>query len=258
MICFALVFFLLCTCVISLFAQYPYIISQEESNALAHMYGTQEYGQSFTVPTAGCISQIQISLRPLAYPVNVTLNVYPEEGYSSPLFVQNYPVTAEGLITLDFEFPLLVSAGLFTFSITPDERTFISMSTVNPDSEGSMYLWDGNSSPENDLYFIITIIEPVTSVNDPSAVPDAFILAQNYPNPFNPNTTISFKIPGRARVTLNVFDLMGHEVARLVDGIREAGTSTVEWNASRVPTGVYIYKLQSEGCVKIRKCVLMK
>jgi len=242
----------------SVSARYPYSISQEEINASAHMYGTQEYGQSFTLANAGSISQIQISLRPLTYPANVTLHIYPDEGYSGPVFTQSYPVAAEGTILMELESPLKVNPGAYTFSVTPDENTFISMSTLNPYSEGTMISWDGSPLSENDLYFIIVMAEPVTAVGGFSTVPGSFVLEQNYPNPFNPVTMISFSLPGRMQATLGIFDIRGGELARLVDDVLDAGPHTVEWNASRIPAGVYIYRLQSEGIIRNGKCVLIK
>ncbi|MFC1568742.1 T9SS type A sorting domain-containing protein [bacterium] len=246
------------TWMIQLFAQYPYTISQEALNASSHMYGDQEYGQSVKITDAGSISQIQVSLNPLAYPANVTLNIYEGEGYSTLLFTQDYPVTAEGTIALDFDTPLPVSSDIFTFSITPDQRMFITMSTMNPFSEGTMYFWDGNSIPENDLYFILTVIESPSNISYTSIVPCDFALEQNYPNPFNPSTVISFTIPQTVHVTMTVYNLMGHEVIRLIDGIREAGTHIVEWDASHAPAGTYFYKFQTEGYEKIEKCLLIK
>jgi ELWxxDGT repeat protein len=73
--------------------------------------------------------------------------------------------------------------------------------------------------------------------------PEAFVLFQNYPNPFNPSTSISFSIPSRSFVSLKVFDLLGREVATLVNEQKPAGTYTQKWNAANVSSGIYFYRL---------------
>jgi hypothetical protein len=88
--------------------------------------------------------------------------------------------------------------------------------------------------------------ELVTSVADASAdVPARFFLDQNYPNPFNPTTTISFTLPAKSFVTMNVFDLLGREVATLVSGELGAGRYTRRWDVAGVASGVYFYRLQA-------------
>jgi hypothetical protein len=74
-------------------------------------------------------------------------------------------------------------------------------------------------------------------------LPREVALAQNYPNPFNPTTAISYQLIAISFVTLKVFDLLGREVATLVDGRMEAGTHTAVWNASGFASGVYFYRL---------------
>jgi len=82
-------------------------------------------------------------------------------------------------------------------------------------------------------------------------------LSQNYPNPFNPITTIQFNIPKTSEVSLKIFNVVGEEVTTLVSGQLPAGNYTCEWNGSKVASGVYLYKLESEGYIQTRKMVLM-
>jgi len=92
-----------------------------------------------------------------------------------------------------------------------------------------------------------------------------FNLLQNYPNPFNPNTTIEFRIADFGFVSLKVFDILGNEVASLVDEYRPAGKYTVEFNSHsglsgirELPSGVYVYQLNAGGFVKSKKMILLK
>jgi len=104
----------------------------------------------------------------------------------------------------------------------------------------------------------------ITGLNDrPTAVPKQFELLQNYPNPFNPETKISYVLPNQSRVKLTVFDILGKEIARLVDGVQSQGSYAVAWNgrdSNGVPakTGIYFYRLEAESFKQTRKMTLIK
>ncbi len=94
-------------------------------------------------------------------------------------------------------------------------------------------------------------------------LPISFNLRPNYPNPFNPNTTISYDLPEDANVNLVIYDILGREVIRLVDGIVDAGYKQVIWTGTdsdgrKVPSGIYIYSIQANKYHKTRKMVLLK
>ena len=100
----------------------------------------------------------------------------------------------------------------------------------------------------------------VTSVrmDNQSAAPTSFLLSQNYPNPFNPTTTINFQLKADSRVRLAIYDLLGREVATLVNDGLSAGNYTWQWNASIMPSGIYFYRLQAGSFVQTKKLVLLK
>ena len=89
-------------------------------------------------------------------------------------------------------------------------------------------------------------------------IPDEFGLAQNFPNPFNPSTTIELALPESTPVRLNVYDATGRLVARLVDGPMAAGMHQVRFDASRLPSGVYIYMVEAASYRETRRMVLLK
>jgi hypothetical protein len=89
-------------------------------------------------------------------------------------------------------------------------------------------------------------------------VPDNFVLSQNYPNPFNPTTTIGFKIQQGGLTTLRVYDILGKEVATLVDENLPAGSYEAVFDASRFASGTYVYRLQSGANIAVRKMALVK
>ena len=85
-----------------------------------------------------------------------------------------------------------------------------------------------------------------------------YVLDQNYPNPFNPVTTIIYEIPKISLVSLKIFDLLGREVATLVNEEKPAGRYKVEFNGDRLSSGLYFYKLQSENYTSVKKMILLK
>ncbi len=91
------------------------------------------------------------------------------------------------------------------------------------------------------------------------ALPAQFCLSQNYPNPFNPTTTIQYSLPHAVRVTLTVYNLLGSEVATLIEGEQEGGgTHRIVWNAGHVPSGTYIYRLRAGSFVEAKRLVIVK
>jgi hypothetical protein len=105
-----------------------------------------------------------------------------------------------------------------------------------------------------------TIVTPgnLTTVNDDASTPQKFALEQNYPNPFNPNTTIQYALPSEGRVTLKIYNLLGQEVASLVNEIQGAGRRSVVWNAHTTGSGVYFYRLQAGTFTATRKLLLLR
>ena len=95
-------------------------------------------------------------------------------------------------------------------------------------------------------------------ISDEAPIATRFELGQNYPNPFNPTTHIRFNIPETANTKLTVFNVMGEEVATLVNSVMQAGGHTVSWNASSMPTGVYFYQLESANFSQTKKLLLVK
>ncbi|MCX8011498.1 MAG: T9SS type A sorting domain-containing protein, partial [Ignavibacteria bacterium] len=89
-------------------------------------------------------------------------------------------------------------------------------------------------------------------------LPEEFTLSQNYPKPFHPTTKIEYSIPQSARVTLKVFDILGNEVITLIDETKKAGTHSIEFDASRLSSGIYFYKLKVGDRYLIRKMNLVK
>jgi hypothetical protein len=103
-------------------------------------------------------------------------------------------------------------------------------------------------------------LEGANSVEDQieQLKPSDFNMYQNYPNPFNPTTNIEYNLPTSTHVYLQVYDILGRKIATLVDEFQPAGKKSVEFNASRLPSGVYFYRLQAGSFTETKKLVLLR
>lgn len=97
-----------------------------------------------------------------------------------------------------------------------------------------------------------------TGLASGSAIPTSYTLQQNYPNPFNPSTSISYSLPQTGHVTLNVYDMLGRTVAILINDKIAAGQHSVRFDASKLPSGMYFYRLQAGDFVQTRQMTLVK
>ncbi|MEW6651909.1 MAG: putative Ig domain-containing protein [Bacteroidota bacterium] len=104
----------------------------------------------------------------------------------------------------------------------------------------------------------ITVRPTVVSVEDEAVIPTKFNLAQNYPNPFNPSTKIKYNLPKESNVVLKVYNVMGEEIATLVNGNKPAGVYSVKFDASGLASGFYIYRIQTNEFTKTMKMLLAK
>jgi hypothetical protein len=103
-----------------------------------------------------------------------------------------------------------------------------------------------------------TALSFVGVANGSSGLPTEFSLRQNYPNPFNPTTVITFALPKSTQVTLMVYNMLGQPVAVLQNGFLEAGYYHVNFDASNLPSGMYIYRIQAGDFRNVKKMTIMK
>jgi hypothetical protein len=97
-------------------------------------------------------------------------------------------------------------------------------------------------------------------------VPDKYELTQNYPNPFNPSTTMQFSLPKQSQLKINLYNMLGEQIATIVEGVYESGYHKVTFNASGLPSGSYVYRLESndpstssgQSFVQVKKMILLK
>jgi hypothetical protein len=160
---------------------------------------------------------------------------YIDEGYRAILLIENAPPWNNGTYYLANPFYHMTSdtSGTVNFELT---RRVAQLALVTASSFAALL----SDSPEE------------------LSAPSEYLLSQNYPNPFNPLTTIGFYIPQRGSVQLSVYDIIGNEVALLINGELSEGFHNVEFNASGLASGIYIYRLSAQGFNVSRKMVFLK
>jgi hypothetical protein len=132
------------------------------------------------------------------------------------------------------------------------------------DSSGALFLGFASDSvgwcsPHQHNNSVCKYVGPrLTSVEKEITSPASYVLEQNYPNPFNPSTTISYQLPMQSHVLLKIFDVLGREVATLVNEVKQLGMYSVQWDASGVASGVYLYRLSTTNFVQTRKLLLLR
>jgi glucose/arabinose dehydrogenase len=140
-----------------------------------------------------------------------------------------------------------------TFSTLMTDESY-SISTFGVDTSNNIYLCSYSSSGR--IYKLTGPASPVPPSR--GDLPNTIILEQNYPNPFNPSTTITYKVPAAAYVQLRVYDVLGRQVAMLLDNHIEAGTHQVTVDASNFSSGVYLYRLTTPDFTQAKAMLVVK
>jgi hypothetical protein len=156
--------------------------------------------------------------------------------------IYNYPLSVYITIPADWNYVLFNQLGRIDTlsSITTDSGKVV-LSKIIPDG-GIATLTKLN----------------ITGIEDDQPQPVAFYLYENYPNPFNPSTTFRYSIPTESKVTIKVYDILGKEVATLVDEDKTTGTYELTWHAVNIPSGVYFYQLRAGEYTSVKKMLLIK
>lgn len=124
--------------------------------------------------------------------------------------------------------------------------------TIDPSDPTRLYVGtDGNGA-------FMGIDDNLTIIDDEIQIPEKFALAQNYPNPFNQRTTISYALPKSSYVKLSVYDINGRLVETLVNENKNSGYYTVVWNAEKVDSGIYFYRINADEYSYMKKCLVVK
>jgi hypothetical protein len=98
----------------------------------------------------------------------------------------------------------------------------------------------------------------ITGISSTPEIPTEFAMNQNYPNPFNPVTTIKYQLPKAELVTIKIYDIIGKEISTLINRTQNAGYYEVNFNAGKLSSGIYFYKMVAGDFVSIKKLVVLK
>ena len=163
---------------------------------------------------------------------------------------------------------------------TVEWRWIVGMHTTTSDSTTGQNVWDAPIDISHQVFrFVITATgvhhyyciphqslgmvgtitaTAVNGVEDENIAPEKFLLSQNYPNPFNPVTSIKYVVGSFQFVSIKVFDLLGREVATLINEEKPAGEYEVEFNGNNLPSGIYFYRLKAGDYSETKKMVLLR
>ncbi|HEY3250131.1 MAG TPA: SBBP repeat-containing protein, partial [Ignavibacteria bacterium] len=138
-------------------------------------------------------------------------------------------------------------------------NTFDLPAALALDASGNIYVTGRSNQLGGSIITTIKYVPVLVSVQGQNTnVPTEYALKQNYPNPFNPSTIIRYQLPKDAFVSVKVYDLLGKEVAKLVDETKDAGYYEIVFDAASLTSGLYFYKMQAGDFVTVRKMVVVR
>jgi hypothetical protein len=146
----------------------------------------------------------------------------------------------------------------YSNDVMPGDITSFSNLSQSTYNYPGLSLWEFNQITHQYVWDEYSAAWQPTSISENLNVISEYNLAQNYPNPFNPVTSIKYSVPKASHVSLKVYDLLGREVATLVDEEKISGSYQVSFNAANLSSGVYFYRLQSNSFDETRKLILLK
>ncbi|RPI18432.1 MAG: T9SS C-terminal target domain-containing protein [Ignavibacteriae bacterium] len=200
-----------------------------------------------------------------------TLTSFTSSGWTD-VYTGTYSITTPGLMYITLQNNFAYTGGNLLVEICFNNSSYTSNSTVASTAnagrvyynyqdisagDGCVQITSGTTPPATlpNVCFQGTV---PTGIQNPSGIPAEFSLSQNYPNPFNPSTVINFALPKTSNVKLTVFDALGRVVTTLVNETRKAGNHSVEFNASNLASGLYIYKIEAGDFTATKKMLLVK
>ncbi len=156
-------------------------------------------------------------------------------------------------------FPILISNAKYPLKVYWDLKTEMNNVAIKFGNQEILLEHNDSTNITNPDLVVKLIVRATVDI------PKEFALYQNYPNPFNPTTTIKYALPDEAKVTINIFNILGQKVETLIDDIQSAGYKDVEWNAKSLASGIYYYRLEatsvndpSQRFIQVRKMILLR
>ncbi len=201
----------------------------------------------------------------------VDISVYDITDLSNPTLVDDYSDSTATVHNVqvrgNYAYASYYTAGIKVFDLTdPTNMTEVGHYDTFPgegeDLKGAFGVYvfapSGNIYVNCETGLYIFSFDNITGIETEEPVPADFELAQNFPNPFNPSTRIEFSLSAESDITLEIFDISGQKVTTLADGVWQAGSHTLRWDAAGYHSGIYFYRLTSNSHVQTRQMVLLK
>ena len=183
-----------------------------------------------------------------------------QTGESTRFVFSGDPVTGDGWNSKHIgDVSITMSSGPFTFAVgDTQEVVFAIVVGQGADRLSSITVMKEYALIAKKAYDEYCGTAQTIAVKKPEDIPTEYTLSQNYPNPFNPSTIIKYQMPEAAHISLKVYDVMGKEVATLVNSFQNSGSYDITFNAKGLASGIYFYKLNANGKQFINKMLLMK
>lgn len=166
------------------------------------------------------------------------------------------PTPSQGTITFNWS-----PSNVKTFTGAPDSLTLNTVVSADVPYQNytiSVTATESGGPRTHTRDWILTVANIIGVSNNNNEVPLIYALGQNYPNPFNPTTQIEYTIPKQSFVTIKVYNLLGQDVATLVNSVKQAGIHDITFNASDLPSGIYYYRIKAGDYTDARKMMLVK
>jgi len=199
-----------------------------------------------------------------------SLTGFEQSNWTTVYSVSQYTVPGNGWRYIDFTIPFYYDGvnnllaeicfdnNAWTTSTTVYSTAVSGMTWAQYQDNSAGCEFTGGSAMANRPNVCFVFQQGTLVGNNGSLLPSKYELNQNYPNPFNPVTKINFALPKRAYVSLKIYNTLGKEVAVLVSETKAAGYYTIDFNGSDLSSGVYYYRLESEGFMDVKKMILVK
>ncbi len=202
---------------------------------------------------------VKSKITPIAAPSNLSISLHATFGVPELTWNDNSD-NEEGFV-IERKEAVVGSDYIVVDSVGANETYFLDP-TVEDSTVYLYRVYAFNKDTVSD-YSSEKSVEVYTDIKSEEALPTEYTIKQNYPNPFNPSTTIKFGLPEQASVTISIFNLLGQEVMKLVDDNFSAGWHSINFDASELTSGIYLYAIQATGAngkkfVETRKMVLLK
>lgn len=175
-------------------------------------------------------------------------------GYADPGLFGNYQLTSQGYYEIDVAAKTLTDSLFWVVEGGDPAAERQRGIAFSPDGQTAYLVAFGGAG----YSLIQKAVKGAVNVEKLDGIPTVYELSQNYPNPFNPSTIINFSLPEAGVVSIKIYDILGKEVADLVNEQKSAGNYSVSFDASNLPTGTYVYKITSGNFTATRKMLLLK